>query len=195
MKKGILGFMMLGLLAVVGCGRQAPTPKPVAYVRFDFPKKDYRMMDTASLPFTFECAREANVVLKPSHNRSTWVDIEYPQYKGVVFLSYLPLKGRESLKAEVDTSYRLMSMHFSHSSGVSEKGYEDKEKSVYATVYRIDGLKVASTCQFWATDSVKHFLRGSLYLNNVPNNDSLAPILTYLQDDLTHLLETLEWRD
>ena len=65
---------------------------------------------------------------------------------------------------------------------------------VYGTTYRLRGSRVASTYQFWVTDSVNHFLRGALYLNKVPNNDSLAPVLEYIQADMDHLIETLRWR-
>ena len=53
---------------------------------------------------------------------------------------------------------------------------------------------MASTCQFWLTDSSRHFLRGALYLNHTPNNDSLAPVIDYIQTDIEHLVETLRWR-
>ncbi|MBR4738466.1 MAG: gliding motility protein GldD, partial [Bacteroidales bacterium] len=79
-------------------------------------------------------------------------------------------------------------------SGVEEQGYEDAKNKVYGTVYYLKGTKVASTCQFWLTDSSRHFLRGALYLNITPNNDSLAPVIDYMQADIEHLVETLRWR-
>ena len=80
------------------------------------------------------------------------------------------------------------------SSGVDERQFVNVDEHVYATTYRISGQNVASTFQFWATDSVSNFLRGSLYIDCVPNNDSLAPVLEYLQQDVVHLIETLKWR-
>ena len=65
---------------------------------------------------------------------------------------------------------------------------------MHSTVWRLRGRNVASTYQFFATDSLHHFLRGALYINRTPNNDSLAPVLEYIQADLDHLIETLRWR-
>ena len=64
-----------------------------------------------------------------------------------------------------------------------------------STTYHLKGQNVASTYQFWATDSTRHFLRGSLYIDCTPNNDSLAPVLTYIQEDINHLIESIRWRN
>ena len=58
----------------------------------------------------------------------------------------------------------------------------------------IEGVEAASPFQFYLTDSVDHFVRGALYFNVVPNNDSLAPVIDYLKDDMRHMIETFEWK-
>lgn len=187
--------IFLGTLATFGCGHSNDyTPKPQAYLRFSFPEKSYVPYDTAALPFTFERATEARLNMKKDTPRDKWVDILYPSRHGVVFLSYKPMRGPQDLAGQIDTSYELLKMHFDYSSGVDEKQYYDPTRHVFATTYRLKGSNVASTYQFWATDSNEHFLRGSLYLDQTPNNDSLAPVLEYLQQDLNHLIETLVWR-
>lgn len=184
------------LWLMTSCSNDITTPKPTAYLRFDFPTTSYSLCDTAILPFTFDYSDEAVLTFKRNLPRDKWIDIYYPHYRGVVFLSYRPLaNGAESLKAQIDTSYRLLSKHFDYSSGVDEKQYTDRDRHVYATTYRLDGHNVASTYQFWVTDSAHHFLRGSLFMDCAPNNDSLAPILSHIQADLRHLLESLQWRD
>ena len=194
-KKIMLIAATLCLLATLGCRRDGDyTPKPQAFLRFSFPEKDYVTCDTAALPFTFERASEARIRMKRDTPRDKWVDILYPSRHAVVFLSYKPLRGPQGLAGQVDTSYGLLKMHFDHSSGVDERQYYDPTRHLLATTYRLKGGKVASTYQFWATDSNSHFLRGSLYLDHTPNNDSLAPLIDYLQQDLDHLVETLEWR-
>ena len=124
-----------------------------------------------------------------------WLDVRYPQWDGVVFLTYKQLHGEEDLRGQTDTSSRLLEKHYQFTSGVDEQRYEDPDNKVYGTVYHLHGSRVASTYQFWATDSSSNFLRGALYLNRTPNNDSLAPVLEYIQADIDHLVETLRWRD
>ena len=192
--KCFLVLLPLAALMAAACGGGSYTPKPKGYMRIDLPPKAYTAYDTAALPFTFERAAAASAELKRNEARLKWVDLKYPDLNGVIFLSYIPLRNASDLAGEVDTSYQLLSKHFGFSSGVDERVFVNPESKVYATTYRLEGQNVASTYQFWATDSVRHFLRGSLYIDCVPNNDSLAPVLEYLQADIDHLLETLHWR-
>jgi gliding motility-associated lipoprotein GldD len=53
----------------------------------------------------------------------------------------------------------------------------------------------ASPAQFYVTDSVRNFLRGSLYFNHTPNADSIAPAANYVLQDMIHMIETLEWNE
>ena len=48
--------------------------------------------------------------------------------------------------------------------------------------------------QFFATDSVRHFLRGALYFSASPNFDSIRPVNNFLKQDVEHLINTLRWR-
>lgn len=192
--KCFLSLLPLAVSLVVACGEGSYTPKPKGYMRIDLPEKTYTAFDTAAVPFSFECASGALAELKRNETRLKWVDLKYPDLNGIIFLSYIPLRQPSDLAGEVDTSYQLLSKHFGFSSGVDERVFVNPEARVYATTYRLQGQNVASTYQFWATDSVRHFLRGSLYIDCVPNNDSLAPVLEYLQADIDHLLETLRWR-
>jgi gliding motility-associated lipoprotein GldD len=55
--------------------------------------------------------------------------------------------------------------------------------------------EAASPFQFYLTDSTKNFVRGALYFNTVPNNDSLAPVIDFLKQDIIHMIETFRWKD
>lgn len=68
------------------------------------------------------------------------------------------------------------------------------EAHVYGLLYDIEGSKAASSCQFFVTDSSSHFLRGALYFNTSPNNDSLSPVIGFIRKDILHLLETFRWK-
>ena len=63
---------------------------------------------------------------------------------------------------------------------------------MYGLIFDIKG-DAASEYQFHLTDSTSHFLRGSLYFNTAPNQDSIQPVLDFIKQDIAHLLETFEW--
>ena len=202
---------------LAGCGGGDFTPKPRAYLRIDMPEHDYWLVDSLcshpgdtlvfgtdtmiaitgsckTFPFTFEANTRVELREKDAPKGEEWVDLLYPEWDGVVFLTYKRLHGTDDLRGQTDTSSRLLEKHYQFTSGIDEQEYSNPEANVYGTVYRLRGSRVASTYQFWLTDRERHFLRGALYLNKVPNNDSLAPVIEYIQADLDHLVETLRWR-
>lgn len=220
--KNIL-VVLVTVMVFVACGGGDYSPKPQAYLRIDLPEHTYWLADTLpmsiegqpmpgiTLPFIFEANDSVELTLKKPRQVYTfksdgnikpdrisfdevWLDIKYPQWDGVVFLTYKHLHGPEDLRGQTDTSSRLLEKHYQFTSGIDEKYYEDTNHHVYATMWRLRGRNVASTYQFMATDREHHFLRGALFINRAPNNDSLAPVLEYIQADLDHLVETLRWR-
>lgn len=195
MYKKIMIVIGLGLLSLTSCNnRNDETPKPQAYMRIDMPPHAYTVCDTAVLPFTFEHSGITQIEWKKLSSRDKWFTISYPKYNGYIFLTYKKINGTADLRAQIDTSYQFVEGHFSHSSGVDENRFLDRPHNLYGTTYLLKGQNVASTYQFWLTDSVSHFLRGALYIDCTPNNDSLSPILTHIQYDINHLIESVRWR-
>lgn len=196
MKIRIIAAISISVLFFVACGGSGDsyTPKPTTYYRITLPEKAYKVCDTSALAFTFEHAANSQVVLKKDNPHIKWVDIVYPEYNGVLFISCKKLKNTAQLAMEVDTAYQLLQLHFQKSSGMDEQSYSDPVNDVYATTYRLKGQQIASTCQFWATDSCQNFIRGALYINSTPNYDSLKPVIDYLQADIDHLVGTIRWR-
>lgn len=195
MKIKILAISLIALLVYAACDSgQTYAPKPTTYYRITLPDKSYQTYDTTALGITFEYPTNSTVVMKKDIPSVKWIDILYPEYNGVIFLSYKNLKTPAALAMEVDTAYQLLKIHFQKASGVEEQAYNNPSERVFANTWRLKGQQVASTFQFWATDSVKNFVRGAVYINSTPNYDSLEPIIDYLQDDARHILETLKWK-
>lgn len=205
MRRIAIILILVGAL-MTACHNNDYTPKPQAYIRIDVPQHNYSRLDTLPgsiegirtpgvvLPFTFEINEGVEVTLKKRTPSEVWVDLNYPQWDGVVFLTYKHLAGADDLRGQTDTSMHLVEKHYQFASGIDEQAFDSDDNTVHAVTWNIKGPKVASTYQFYATDSVHHFLRGALYLNRAPNNDSLAPVLNYIQEDIDHLIETLRWR-
>ena len=191
--RSVFLWICLAVLATA-CSDSNETPKPQAYLRIDMPPHAYSVCDTTALPFTFELSNLAEVQWKKNLPRDKWFTIAYPKYKGYVFMTYKTMNGVRDLRAQIDTSYKFVEGHFSFSSGIDENKFVDREHHLSGTTYHLKGQNVASTYQFWVTDSTRHFIRGALYIDCTPNNDSLAPVLNYIQDDIDHLIETIRWR-
>jgi len=216
MRKTLL-IALVACCMMAACGGGDYTPKPQAYLRIDMPQHKYFMLDTfgcrrgdtlvfggdttialsgytKTFPFTFEANQCIEFTEKDAPKGERWIDLMYPQWNGVVFLTYKRLGGAADLRGQTDTSMHLVEKHYQFATGIDEQQFESTDHTVHAVTWKIKGPKVASTYQFYATDSVHHFLRGALYINSTPNNDSLAPVIEYIQADIDHLIETLRWR-
>jgi gliding motility-associated lipoprotein GldD len=84
--------------------------------------------------------------------------------------------------------------HISKADAIKEQVYNNKENKVYGILYDLKG-NTASAVQFYVTDSVKHYLRGSLYFSAEPDADSLEPVINFFREDIIHLIETLKWKN
>ena len=174
------------------CDNKQYQPKPKGYFRIDFPEKEYVRLDTMK-HYSFEYPVYSRITpdyLSPQEKE--WVNVEFPSHKGTIHISYKTVN--DNLDIYLEDSYTMMSKHMSRAMGIRDSIIINPERDVYGLVYFLEGEGVASSLQFYLTDSIKHFLRGSLYFNVKTNNDSLAPVIDFITDDARHLIETLEWK-
>ncbi len=196
MKNRILAIIVIATAIITSCSNSDGdyTPKPPAFYRITMPEKDYKLYDTNILPFTFEYPEYSNIKVKLNDKDIKYFDIIFPQFNGTVFVSYKQLGGKRTVASEVDTAHQLVSIHYNMASGVHEQSYSDDINRIYANTYTLKGKSIASTYQFWATDSTNHFIRGAFYINSNPNYDSLQPVYEFIQKDIVHFIETLKWK-
>lgn len=167
-------------------------PKPRGYFRIDLPEKGYVVFDTA-FPYSFEVPAYAKVIPDTDpHAELYWINVTFPQFKGTLHLSYKKING--NLTNYLEDTRTMVMKHIPKASSIDNKAFENFEKKVYGLTYTISGVSAASPYQFYLTDSTRHFIRGALYFKTVPNNDSLAPVIDFIKEDINHLIESLEWK-
>ncbi len=191
--KSIKSILLACLLSgiIYGCSHQY-TPKPRAYFRISFPEHSYEDLNR-NYPYNFELPTYTKVELdKAADAEPYWINIDYPSYKGKIHISYKQVNN--NLDQILEDARRLAYKHSVKADAIAEKLFTDQSKNVYGILYEIKG-DAASSLQFFATDSVKNFLRGSLYFNAIPNKDSLAPVVNFVKKDIVHMMETLEWKN
>ena len=128
-----------------------------------------------------------------SDTESYGVTLEYPALKGTIFLTYKTITTHENLIAFLKDAQNFTQKHTIKADEIIEQIYENKERKVYGMFYEVGG-NAASQSQFYVTDSITHFLTGSLYFYAKPNYDSILPAANYLQKDIKHIMETVEWK-
>ena len=106
-------------------------------------------------------------------------------------MSYKPVNN--NINDYLEDSRTLAFKHTVKAFDIEQNTISFPERNVYGLVYEIEG-NTASSYQFHLTDSNNHFIRGSLYFNNVPNQDSIQPVLTFIKKDIEQIFNTLEWK-
>jgi gliding motility-associated lipoprotein GldD len=170
------------------------TPKPRGYFRIAMPEKKYILLDSV-FPYRFEYPAYAVITNDPvSPEEINWINIEMPAFHGRIHISYKTLTDKNSLITYTEDARTLALKHMPKASGIRQIAISDPSRNLYGLVYEINGMSAASPYQFYLTDSTRHFLRGSLYFDAIPNNDSLAPVIEYVTTDIQHLFETITWK-
>jgi len=118
-------------------------------------------------------------------------NIEFPAYKAKIYLTYKDINN--NFASLMEQTYKMnVKNHIAKADAISEKEFNNAANSVYGVLYDLKG-NTASAVQFYITDSVRHYLRGSLYFDAEPNADSLAPVIDFFRSDVVHLIESVKW--
>ena len=185
-----LFFIMLMLLA--SCGGGDYIPKPKGFMRIDLPKKEYKLFDS-TCPYSFEYPVYPKVNYDNDKNAEPyWINIDFPKFKGRVHISYKSVKN--NLPKFAEDAYNLAMKHMPKANNIDNERIDISEHKVHGLIYIIEGENAASPYQFFVTDSISNFVRGALYFNFAPNNDSLEPVITFIKEDIKHLIKTFQWK-
>lgn len=166
-------------------------PKPIGYLRIDLPKKSYRKYDSLC-PYSFETPKYS--LVRPDargNSEPCWINIFYPDFKATLHISYKLIEN--NLDEYLRDSDMFAKKHTIKANGLNENLIVNDSTKVWGIVYDIKG-NTATNLQFFLTDSTTNFLRGSLYFDTAPNVDSVQPVMSYLREDVMHLIKTFKWK-
>jgi len=111
--------------------------------------------------------------------------------KAAIYLTYYPING--NLKNQIKQTEKMVYDHTIKAASIKPKFYLNKKNNTFGTLYKLNG-ESATNFQFYITDSITHFVAGSVYFRTQPKPDSLKPAIEYLEKDVTHLMETFKWK-
>lgn len=192
----LVAFFAVALFAVAGCNSPY-TPRKKGFFKIDFPEKKYVLFDQPGYPYIFEYPEYARIVKDSTFFDAKagdwWINIDIPSLNGTIYISYKPVT-RQNFDSLINDGYKMAyRKHTEISTGIDD--------SLMVTPNNVEGIyfslkgNTATSNQFFVTDSSRHFLRGALYFDATPNEDSLSVVNEFLKQDLKHLINTLRWRN
>ncbi|MFM9060831.1 MAG: hypothetical protein ACKOQP_04100 [Bacteroidota bacterium] len=207
--------LLVGMGLTAACSSDDPVPRPYGYAKAVLPVRQWVTWQEPGFPLRFEHNGSAVPGLlaavdamhetqkRPQQEGTLWMNLDYPQMGARIYLSYHPLNKvyfgdgqqvsvKDALAVLMAETQRMTFKHTLKASGIEETPVNKPDARVYGMVYTVRG-NAASQNQFYVTDSLRHYLRGSLYFGATPNADSLQPYAEYLMEDVQRLLNTLRW--
>lgn len=188
-------LLLLLLLAATGCNT-AFVPKPRGYFRIAFPEKKYTAYQPEGYPYRFEIPEYATVIKDTTFFDSAaenpwWINIDFPRFGGRIHVSYKDLQKNELSKL-INDAFKLTYKHTYKATAIQDSVMHTPN-GVHGIFFRVGG-NAATANQFFLTDSTRHFIRGALYFDVSPNEDSLEPVNRFLLQDMLHLIQTFHWQ-
>lgn len=178
------------LLLFAGCRESISLPKPRAYPRVEYPERKYITYDTAGCPFTFEYPSYAMVGYK---EQDCWFDLFMDDFKARIHCSYLPIENQDDFDDLVKDAY-VIADRINARANYMEDSRMQNNHGVNGVIMEWSG-PAASNMHFFLTDTTRHFFKGALYFDTKVQPDSLAPVATFIKDDIKHMISTFQWKN
>ncbi|MEO7961327.1 MAG: hypothetical protein ABIR19_07265, partial [Ginsengibacter sp.] len=180
------------LILAISCNSPY-TSREKGYYKIDMPQRKYIRFENPAFPYSFEYPAYANIVRDSAYFDSSsqnpfWINIDFPSFNGKIFISYKTIGGSSNYKVKKNGSYKDStgintfekmvndSYNLTYKNNIKAYSIEDSlmhtPNGVSGIFFRLSG-SVATAKQFFLSDTTQNFLRGALYFDVTPNEDSL----------------------
>lgn len=180
-----LSIISFALLSLVSC-KDDVLPKPAAQLRLEYPEAKYATYQN-DCPIEFD----VNLNSKIEIDKNCGFSIHYPKMKATIYITYKTVN--KDIDKLLRDAQKLTYEHVIKADDIVEQPFLNPDNKVYGMFYQVGG-NAATNAQFYATDSTKHFITGSVYFYAKPNFDSIKPATEYIENDMRRLLESLRWK-
>ncbi len=187
----------LGVFTVLSCHESHRAhPRPHMYPYIEFPEREKKPMALDQCPFDAQIPVYTHLVqketfFKEESEHPCWFDLNFEIFDATLHCSYYQITSKRDVNSLVEDAYTMASKH--NVMANYRREYEiHNPYNGHGIIFEISG-PVASTYQFFISDSTRHFLRGSLYFNSKVKQDSVAPILTFIKKDVDKFLSSIKF--
>lgn len=172
--------------------------KQRGYFKIQFPVKSYQFFDAPGYPYKFQYPLYGKIVkdtffFGQQPENDYWINIDFPQFRSRMHISYKEIGKKNQFDSLVNDAFTMSYKQHTYKASAIEPVPFTTPNGVEGIFFTLKG-NTATANQFFVTDTTKHFLRGALYFDATPNEDSLLPVNQFLKKDIEHLINTLQWK-
>jgi gliding motility-associated lipoprotein GldD len=180
------------LVLLTGCGEEEVSlPKKHGFPRMDIPAStDYKLIQSPTCPFEFEAPVGAEIARDLPD--SCWLDLYFPKYDLTWHISH-----RDTRQTGRTTDFHFeehRKLIYKHSQKATEiRPFDQALGSGRLTGHELFGEVGTPYYLFLRDSSNTQVASLSFYFQTALENDSLAPLIGYMKDQMDHAVETFRW--
>jgi len=187
---------LAGAICLLISCNQVYTPKKRGYFKIDFPAHQYQSFDQKDYPYSFEYPIYASIIRDTSYFEARpenpyWINIDFPRFNAKIYISYKEI-GPNSFDKLREDAFKMTFKHTYKASSI-EDSIMHTPNGIGGVFFNVGG-NAATAKQFFVSDTTRNFLRGALYFDAAPNEDSLGIVNLFLQEDMAHLINSFRWK-
>ena len=175
------------LFTFFSCDNNSNLPKQDAYLRIEFNEPNYLTHKIENLKINFLYNAGSSSL---ESNSTRTINLDYKKLGMSLDLSFDKLDHETELTNYLRDFNLLLDTHTKRSNGFLIKEFENRNYSTYGKIYEFRG-DVASPIQFFLTDSIDNFIRGSLNMTVKSKYDSIYPSVQYIKNDILVFFESI----
>ena len=177
-------------LFVLSCSNY--TPKPKAYPKINYPEAGI-ITTKIDCPFSIQIPRYSKLIPYAAKDKNCWYNINFDQFDATLHLSYIPIQGQSDLDSLTEDAYKLVfKPHLQRAEEIIEREISDTTRGLSGMIYDLQG-KTATPFNFFVSDGLDHFLRGSFYFNSKTKRDSVLPIYNFINKDILKTIKSIQF--
>ena len=157
-------------------------PKPKAKLKIDLPLSSTSTYKTDV--FVFEYSNSAIV-----HHTDNKVELSYPAYSASIIVN---LKEFSDLDLEIYNFENSISVHEKQGAYIDANIIKDTSQNIYGVLCYLEGNNIATSSQFFFTDSTNYFVSGGLEFNRSVNNDIKAQN-SIMKLEVLNFINSFKW--
>lgn len=159
-------------------------PKPKALLKINLPDNNSALYSDKKLSFRY--SKSAHVSTK----KNTY-SVNFLDYHSRI---YFTINDLTDLDLEIYNFENSISVHEKKGAYINVNIVEDTSALVYGVLCYLEGNNIATSSQFFITDSIRYFVRGGLEFNSaiIPEIEVQNVIM---KQEVFKFIQSLKWQD